>query len=73
MVSSNWTRLDARTLIRSVPGKLSAREQEDFRRRERLKGEYDFIYSHSTGTTAVKVTEHPEWTGEFAKKKGAKS
>lgn len=63
-----WIRLDGRTLIRRVPGKLSAREQRRFESRKRLKGEYDYFYSPKTNQTTVRVIEHPEWTGEFARK-----
>lgn len=56
-----WIRMDCRTLIRQVSGKMSEKEQDLFRRRTNVKGEYRFLFSPRTGRTTVKVIEHPEW------------
>lgn len=56
-----WTRLDWRTLVNSISGKLSEREQDLFRKYDGQKGAYTFQYSPSTGRTYITVVEHPEW------------
>lgn len=61
MILSNWIRLDQRTLINTISGKLSAKEQDDFRRWDNQKGEYHFYFSPRTGKTTIRVIEHPEW------------
>lgn len=68
---NGWVRVGGRTLVNSIDGRLSAKEQADFRRQDGQKGEYSFCYSHTTGRTYIRIIEHPEWTGEFAKRKGA--
>ena len=68
MLLKGWVRLDSRTLVNHINGKLSQKERDDFRRHDGQKGAYDFFYDPETGRTTVRVTEHPEWTGEFAKK-----
>lgn len=60
-VLKGWTRLDGRTLINHISGKLSAKEQDDFRRLDGQKGAYYFRYSHTTGRTMIRFVEHPEW------------
>lgn len=75
MILKGWIRESERTKINKISGKLSKREQDDFRRLDGQKGHYDFIYSHRYNETTIRLTEHPEWTGEFAKarrKKGAR-
>ena len=58
---SGWTRLDGRTKVVTISGKLSAKEQDDFRRLDGQKGAYTFLYSHTKGRTTIRVVEHPEW------------
>lgn len=60
-MTRQWIRIDAMKLVCYEPGKLSEREQDLFRRTERIKGSYNFEYDRTTGRTAVIVTEHPEW------------
>ena len=62
-----WIRLDARTNFVQISGKLSEREQEQFRRYDTQKGEYEFVYSPRTGRTTIILVEHPEWTGNFSR------
>ncbi len=56
-----WIRMDRKTLVMQIAGKLSETEQATFRRKHQVKGEYRFIFSPRTGRTTVKVIEHPEW------------
>ena len=56
-----WFRLDGRTLVNTITGKLSEREQNLFRRYDGQKGAYSFTYSPRTGKTTITLVEHPEW------------
>lgn len=71
MMLKGWIRVDSRTKLIQLSGKISEREQELFRRLDGQKGSYDFVYCARTGKTTILLTEHPEWTGNFAKKGGA--
>lgn len=61
MMLKGWVRLDSRTLVNQISGKLSERERDLFRKMDGQKGLYDFVFCSRTGRTTIIVTECPEW------------